>query len=162
MGCGGSRIKLEGMDEPLNYCLHSDFGIEDADNYFKEVANTIQNIEKVREYFVDRWEELAILSGASAWKGKEFKHIYIGYLVNCELEHPGFTKKIAQCDEAPYFKHSEKLSKNSKLDQLIISYIKEYHAGLPSGYLDPEDEVTRHKESLETKLAEKHKDASKL
>jgi hypothetical protein len=122
MGCSGpSRLKLEGMDMPLDSNFER-FDIEELDSYFKPQKEVIQGIENSREHYCDMREELMILSGACVYKSNAFENIYLGYLVNCELEVPGFIKRIKVQDEPPYFIHKESFVRNRRLNKLLTEY----------------------------------------
>jgi hypothetical protein len=122
MGCSGpTRVKLEGLDMPLDSNFEK-FNIEEIDSYFRTQKENIQAVENSREHYCDIRQELMILSGACVYKGNDFGNIYLGYLVNCELEIPGFVKRLKLQDEQPYFCHKEELQRNRKLNLLLVEY----------------------------------------
>jgi hypothetical protein len=162
MGCAGSRVKLEGIDQPLYFPFES-FKIETIDNYFVDQVDTLMKIEAFRETYVDCYEKLASLSGACVWKGHDFSRIYLSYLVNCELEATGFYKNLVSISFPPYFKHEVKLIKHAKLNDCLITFIKLTIGGELQEVIREDDEALKDKRNqFEKLLEEQYKDENQL
>jgi hypothetical protein len=163
MGCGGTKLKLELIDEPLKSNF-SKFNIDLVDNFFKKAEKEIQKAEKFRKVYIDNHEELLITSGVCAWRGLDFKHIYIAFLVNCELEVEDFIASLTKTDEAPFFTTHLNFSKNKKLFDSLVNFIKmdmNNEIGEEPKF-DSEKLIKIVKENCEARLADELWDASRL
>jgi hypothetical protein len=119
MGCGGSRTKLEGVDEPLNHIMEQT-GHEDIDKKFKEASCLIAEIEAMRSNVVDEFDELAVQTGACVYKDPSYTNCVKSFCILAEMEHPEFMKGIEVTNEVPYFTQKANLVKNQKIyDQFI-------------------------------------------
>jgi hypothetical protein len=124
MGCGGSRTKLEGHDMPIDHWMEK-IGIEDIDKSFEPVNGHLTVIEDIRSYGVDELEELALATGACAYKEITLEKCYISFFYNAELESPEYYKKIQSIESPPLFSGPE-LKKNKKAYDHLSIYIKKY------------------------------------
>jgi hypothetical protein len=123
MGCGSSRTSSEGLDKPIDYVL-TKFNNEDIDQYFNDQQWIIQRIEMAREYYKDCFDQLAILSGACVLENFDLSHIYLGYLVNCELEAEGFSKRLKLTE---IIEHNEHIETNIRLDRGLYNFLYDIH-----------------------------------
>ena len=124
MGCGGSRTKLEGHDMPIEHWMEKT-GIEDIDKAFEPANGLLTVIEEIRSFGVDELEELALATGASAYKEITLEKCYISFFYNAELESPEYYKKIQSIENPPLFSGPE-LKKNKKSYDHLGIYIKKY------------------------------------
>jgi hypothetical protein len=124
MGCGGSRTKLEGNDSPIEHWIEKT-GIEDIDKAYEEVVSHLTNVEEIRSYAVDELEELAVQTGACAFKEINLEKCYIAFFMNAEVESEEYYKKISASDSAPHFTGPE-LKKNKKSYEALTEYIKKW------------------------------------
>jgi hypothetical protein len=125
MGCGGSslKIKLDLVDIPV-YPRVDVFGKKEINDFFKSSVVELKKVEKFRETYVDKYEQLLIMSGACAWKSNDFEKIYTCFLVNCELEINDFMSTVVETPgKAPFFKTSAKLVRNWKLYEALLNYL---------------------------------------
>jgi hypothetical protein len=145
MGCGGSRTKLEGVDQPLDSWMEP-VGCAETDKKFKEVSELIADLEAVRANCVDEFDELVVLSGATAYKQPCAKACLTSFIIVAELESPEFAKGITPHHDAPFFTHKAKLTaKTLKIHDQLVKFAK----GLKGGNPWDEDKHSKLQELIE-------------
>jgi hypothetical protein len=122
MGCGGSRTKLEGSDNPIEHWIEKT-GIEDIDKAYEQAVSYLIDVENIRSYTVDELEELALLTGASAYKQITLEKCYVSFFYNAEVESDQYYKKISIADSAPHFTGPE-LKNNKRAYEVLADYTK--------------------------------------
>ena len=124
MGCGGSRTKLEGNDSPIEHWIEKT-GIEDIDKAYEQAVPLLTNVEEIRSYAVDELEELAVHTGACAYKEITLEKCYLAFFYIAEVEVDEYYKKLSASDSPPHFTGPE-LKKNKKAYEALAEYIKKW------------------------------------
>lgn len=65
MGCGGSKVQLEGVDCPLDYWIEP-LDIPEIDSKTAPASDAIKDLEDMREKIVDKRDEIFVSTGAIA------------------------------------------------------------------------------------------------
>jgi hypothetical protein len=149
MGCGGSRTKLEGVDMPLDHWMEPT-GIEELDKDFKEASDVIAQLESVRVKSVDDFDEVVIVTGATAYKNPDFEKCLLSFFAITEHENPEFMKGVEPSHEAPFFTHKAKLSSKS---QKVYDQLAKFVSGLKADEHSWNESSVRKLKELEARLA---------
>jgi hypothetical protein len=155
MGCGASRTTSEGLDKPIDFVM-AKFQNDDIDQYFHDQEWIVQRIEMARDYYKDWFDQLAVLSGACVLDNYDLTHIYLGYLVNCELELQGFTDKLKVTDNG-IIEPNAHIERNARLDKGLYNFLYDIHNTFKK--IDPLDKnnIRDKVKTFERRLVEKYK-----
>jgi hypothetical protein len=103
MGCGTSRMILEGNDKPLDPTMEQTH-LEEVDKALKNASKVIEIVEALRSTVVDDFEELLLTTGACVYKTPNLEKCIHSFLYLAEKEKKGYIHRVEPSYESPYFR----------------------------------------------------------